>query len=519
MFGRRFPVYVSLYLTLFSCVKDSDFNTPPLRCENEVTANASFESLLEAYHGKPDRIDQDLLFPAYVISSDRAGNFYKKLYLQADPTDPKCSGIEIGMDLPDLYLDYPPGTKLLIQAKGLYMDGKDGLFQLGPLQRDSSGKPRLGRIDINDIHQRIHFSCDSPHVITPSTYTHIEKAKADVHVNTLVQLDGVEFDAQDTAKTYADRDGDANRRLVDGFGGTLIVRSSHYADFAKQPLPDGSGSIEGVMSKYGRYFELHIRSLSDVQLDKPRFEDKSEAKSEGESRDESGYKRTADFPCKTPTNGSYTELCSLHRRYTGEDIQLGKIKIKVIVTSDSKAGNIYSRNVAVQDETAGIILNFNTLPMFQPSGKRARPGDVIEVNLLGSTLSDYHGLLEISTQCANVVRTRTGVAVTPKYITIAQLNTNYYESMLVQLDKVTYEKPNYPFYSGSDSGSNHTLHDATGTTCVRVLSGTKFGNRIVPEGQTCVTGNAGIYNGKAQLLPRNASDVTCGADQKKTDHP
>ncbi len=598
---RSMPLAEVVLLSLVSasagCVKDSHFSTPPLDCQAPVQANTTLTEFLASYSGGLKAIDGDLTFSAYVISSDKAGNFYKALHLQGVPFDPKGSGIEIDMDATDLYLDYPVGAKLLVESKGLYLSGGNGVFRLGYPYRDSRGKTRVGRIDANDINRHIHFSCDPVTAIAPEVYNRIAAAKADKNINTLVRLDGVEFSAQDIAKTYADKDRDANRFLIDKAGDQLALRSSRYADFAQQSLPDGSGSITGVMGKYGTNFQLYIRDLSDVQLDKPRFKNKAElltkvevpakvetptkteipakpkaftkaeiptkaeppakaetptkakkptkveiiaklempTKPEPQAKETPTVKPKAETPAKAETHakaktpakvsyksakpqcvgeftGPFTNLCYLRSFYperAGE--MLTNRKIKVIVTSDIRGGNIYPTNAAVQDQTAGITLHFDCIPL-------ARLDSSLEMRLAGATLSDFHGQLQINVSCEQVEHI--GIeSAKPKVITIAQLNTNQYESMLVRLDNVTYTHPGIPFYSGDGKGTVHELRDETGTTRVYVFRGVAFASDIVPSGKVSVIGNAGSYDGKVQLSPRNTYDVVGTSEEKPGDSP
>ncbi len=532
----QIAVLLSLLSTLLGCVKDSHFSTPPLDCQAPVQANTSLAQLLQSYSGRLRPIDKDLIFPAYVISSDRARNFYKALRLQAVPANPTSSGIEIDMDATDLYLDYPIGTELLIEAKELYLDGENGAFRLGYPYLDSQARARLGRIDATDINQHIYFSCNPITAITPKTYNQLSEVKADKNTNTLVRLNDVEFTAGDTDKTYADKRADANRHLIDKNGDQLILRSSRYADFAQQKLPDGSGSITGVMGKYGSHFQLYIRDLSDVQLDKPRFKGKTaettqvkaptktETPTKSKTRTKAATSPEVEAPVKAtykagipPCTGEFisgfTNLCYLRNQYptkAGETLE--NRKIKVVVTSDNRGGNIYPRNVAVQDQTAGIILHFDCIPPL------TKPDSLLEVDLSGAKLSVFHGQLQIDVSCSNMKHI--GVQpVKPKVITIAELNTNQYESMLVELDDVTYTQPGIPFYSGEGEYTVHELQDETGITTVYVHKGVTFASVAVPLGTVSVIGNAGSYDGKAQLLPRNTYDTVDTDKGKEEDSP
>ena len=98
----------------------------------------------------------------------------------------------------------------------------------------------------------------------------------------LVKLNNVQFAASDTALTYAVENGSTtqNRNLTSCDGNTLVARNSDYADFAGQPLPNGNGSLVGIMTRYIRTsntgtsttYQILIRSTEEVSMDGDRCE-------------------------------------------------------------------------------------------------------------------------------------------------------------------------------------------------------------------------------------------------------
>ena len=97
----------------------------------------------------------------------------------------------------------------------------------------------------------------------------------------LVKLNNVQFAASDTSMTYAVEHGSAtqNRNMTSCDGNTLVARNSDYADFAGQPLPKGSGSVVGIMTRYIRSgsngtttttYQIIIRSTDEVNMENER---------------------------------------------------------------------------------------------------------------------------------------------------------------------------------------------------------------------------------------------------------
>ena len=89
------------------------------------------------------------------------------------------------------------------------------------------------------------FLADDHHAVVPqgAAIAYIFENTNDYHVNYQTDLTG-----------------------LTGFDeGSLVVRSSSYADFASDPLPQGTVNITGVFGRYNNTWQIAIRSLDDVQ--------------------------------------------------------------------------------------------------------------------------------------------------------------------------------------------------------------------------------------------------------------
>ena len=70
---------------LFSaCVKDSDFSTPSVECnEPEIIVTNTIQQVKEMYrYGGATVIETEVVIEGYVISSDQQGNFEHKIVIQ-----------------------------------------------------------------------------------------------------------------------------------------------------------------------------------------------------------------------------------------------------------------------------------------------------------------------------------------------------------------------------------------------------------------------------------------------------
>ena len=128
--------FVVLTAGLFtSCVKDDNYGTPQLNGCTETTLVKNREvaqisaSAIVAQHvdlvpGVSDVIE------AYVVSSDIGGNFFKSVSFQ---TLDGSKAFSVPVDDSSLFINYPPGKKVLINMDGLYTDIKYGGMRIGGL--------------------------------------------------------------------------------------------------------------------------------------------------------------------------------------------------------------------------------------------------------------------------------------------------------------------------------------------------------------------------------------------------
>ncbi len=260
-----------------SCIK-KEFDEPeiPNPCDANpgLNPNITIEKILELYNLDTFDIllgnvktfppEQNYVLEATVISSDKEGNFYKEIYLQ-DNTD----ALIISVDGTSLYNDYDVGQTVQIKLSGLNveLDDRTNSLVIGMGLFEGAS---LGRIPVSLI-DKYMFRKSCPKDIEP-----IEIAIPDIPLNDslfgrLVRINEVQFAL--TGFTYADGVNQitVNLNLEDTAFNTLILRTSGYAGFANSVVPDKSGYIIGVLSKYDDDYQLYIRDTNDVVFNNKRF--------------------------------------------------------------------------------------------------------------------------------------------------------------------------------------------------------------------------------------------------------
>ncbi|SHI68739.1 Lamin Tail Domain [Arenibacter nanhaiticus] len=253
---------------LWACVKDSNFKTPQKACEAVLQANTSFDELKAMYTDGVIQIQDDLVIEGFVNSSDLASNFFGTLHFQDTAEDPS-SGMQIEIDLRDSHLFYAEGGKILIRLKGLYLGSSKGVLKLGGVF-SSFGNLSVGRLPAAIVAQHVLTSCDESGGIVPKEVTMGQLS--DTHVNTLVTIKDVQIISEELGLTFADKEEETLRTLTHCDGDKLSLKNSGYANFQANLLPEGRGSIVGVLLKEHKEFLLVIRNADDIDFIEKRCE-------------------------------------------------------------------------------------------------------------------------------------------------------------------------------------------------------------------------------------------------------
>jgi Family of unknown function (DUF5689) len=221
--------------------------------------------------GSTNQYLADDVIEAVVTSSDEGGNFFKSLSLMSlDGT----RGFSISIDEYNLYTKkLQPGRKVYVKMKNLYTSNPTG----GARGLNFGGIPSgtfntLERLLALDYGKFVIPTCT---VINEDTYVKnltLAQLNNDLYLNTLVEIDNVQFESEGT--TYGNRPSDAfdkNENITDGVT-SFVTRTSKFANFAGSPLPSGRGKIRGILTKFNSTYQLIIRTERDVKLTNSRVD-------------------------------------------------------------------------------------------------------------------------------------------------------------------------------------------------------------------------------------------------------
>ena len=465
-----FQVLFALLLTagVFGCVK-TEFDEPPVGGDPVTLTPTTTIKELKSLHLTPggfDKITNDLIVGGEVVFNDRSGNYYKTIVIQ-DAT----GGIEVKFNNGFLYQQFPIGRTIYIRCKDMVLTDYNGLTQIVGSTIEENGVLS----DVGLTEAQVRFSvvkgAFATTTVAPKVLTISQLGLQ--HVSTFIRLENVQFAKADTGKTYADpvTQFSLNRTVETCGGQQLLVRTSGFANFASKKTPGGKGYVEGVLSIFGTTYQLALRDENAVQMTGSR--------------------------CGT-SNGTETlvDISSIRSLFTGSSTAVpANQKIRGTVISDRGTKNLNSKNLYIQDGSAGIVVRFEADHTFNL-------GDEIEVVISEREVSEFNKLLQINNiPLASVKLISTGKTITPRTATIAELNTNFnaWESTLIKIVGAT-------ITGGATLSGNRTVGDGTGTIPMFTQTAATFAGTATPTGQVTITAILSDFNAK-QIILRNASDI------------
>ena len=251
---------------LLGCVNNSDFDRRQLLCIDENISNSTIEQVINLYVDQTIQIQEDLIIEGYVVSSDKAGNFFNVLYFQDSPTNPNA-GLILEFELRDSHLFFGIGQHIFINLKGLYLGKTRGVFKIGGVFT-SFGNRSVGRLPNNVIFDHLSISCETSSVVVPNLVSVLDFNET--MVNTLVSIENLEFVDEEIGQPFAELELETKRNLVDCDDNELVLLNSGYSDFQAETLPDGRGTLTGILSLEGNEFQLIIRDTEDIVFDQER---------------------------------------------------------------------------------------------------------------------------------------------------------------------------------------------------------------------------------------------------------
>lgn len=214
-------------------------------------------------------------------------------------------------------------------------------------------------------------------------------------------------------------------------------------------------------------------------------------------------------PSREIPTGSIMTIADLRALYTGSPVHFSNDEtVFAVVTADEVSGNLY-KNVYIQDNTGAINMRL----MFSGG---LYVGDSLRINLNGTVLSSYNGMLQLDSVNVdnNIVKQATGKFITPEVVSLDMIDASY-QAKLVRIENVQFLSSDTA-YTWADAvgqtSQNRNLADCLGNVMLVRTSGyANFAGSNVPNGNGYLIAIVGQYNTDMQLYVRDLNDVNMNA--------
>lgn len=195
-------------------------------------------------------LHEEITLQATVTANDRLGEYDGCIVLED-----ASGGITMTLAGRELYRRYPIGSRLQIYCNGLTLRNYGGRIELGDVENE------YGQTSISEElavrHIQLLASADQPPKPTPLTIPEITSH----HIDCYLLLEGVHFT---TSGTWCATDPQTLRptttehTICDDAGNAFTVRVLGSCHYANEPLPEGKGSLYGIIDYFNERYALRV---------------------------------------------------------------------------------------------------------------------------------------------------------------------------------------------------------------------------------------------------------------------
>ena len=244
----------------------------------EMTNVVPIQQLKERYRSTitasgMTQITEDIQIKGWVTGNDNGSNLYNEISLQDN-----SGAIIVAINKGGLAGLLPVGQQVVFSLKGLYIGGYGTQAEIGGVYSNAkTGNTSIGGMD------RFTFANHYMTIGTPNTdavakliteFDYSQAADADyifANQGKLMQLSNVTFKNGDGKSVFAPNDGSvtlsnnsANRGFVGKSDNKIVFRTSTYADFANDTIPQGNTKVQGIFTVYRSTWQILARTRSDA---------------------------------------------------------------------------------------------------------------------------------------------------------------------------------------------------------------------------------------------------------------
>jgi endonuclease I len=255
---------LNLLFAFHSCDSDNDDATPAPVYPDANKSISDLRALVSGDEGKV--VPKDFIFKGTVISNQgKSNNFSNAIFVQNGNQSVK---INCDIDGEKFYETLKEGKEIAVKADGLFLTKINETYVLG-FQR-TSGEKKVTLISEETLKKIVSIG-DYKQLIAKEINDISSLTSA--MVGTLVKINNVQVEKSDLKKKVATegKEGSTELVFVTKKGKKIKLSTSNSANFRNQIVPEGSGSIEGILLSDGTDYMISIRGMQDLVLSGKRF--------------------------------------------------------------------------------------------------------------------------------------------------------------------------------------------------------------------------------------------------------
>lgn len=232
-----------VFLFLLTACSEETIDSPPANVADGELTIAELRSL---FQGESIYFEDNKVIYARVSMDESSGNIHRNVFLQDE-----TAGINVRLDFAG---NLRQGDVVRVALKGTTLGSYNNMLQLDSVVNGT-----------NLVRQMQSTAVEPIDVTIPNILEGGYQAM-------LVRLSDVQFSASETGLPFANvaESRSENRELTDCSFNRIIVRTSPFATFANNSVPQGNGSLVGVVSQFGTTWQLLIRSMDEVVMEGDR---------------------------------------------------------------------------------------------------------------------------------------------------------------------------------------------------------------------------------------------------------
>ena len=268
-----------------------DLQTPVATLKPNTTIAEIKRMIANSYDGENDVVipvdtnenGEHFIIHGRVISSDASGNIYQNLVIQDE-----TAALTLSIRQASMWTNYRVGQEVVVDVTGLYMGTYSGLFQLGWLDEYNGGPSMtfMSWFMFKDHNQKNGLPNDDFQYISINNGEGWPEANPYCFITTIEELNSISstttlgvnvmsqlVEIQDVyfeeggKNTYAEyQESNERRYVMDARGNRIALNNSGYATFHNDTLPEGIGSVRGILGYYQDEWQLTIRDIEDVMF-------------------------------------------------------------------------------------------------------------------------------------------------------------------------------------------------------------------------------------------------------------